>query len=833
MTKKSTLAQTGGENHDDHGGNASIRLGFLFNSRENLANSLRSSVLQENDQNGNKPDLVDEIISSAVLQSRGSTSLNDIIKSMVKAVYGSARLSLPEFIERFKRDKIAELIVDNFEKDLVALDNTFMETDSDEDLSAENIEALEAEVGEYALRFLIEKGLTSAETLYSCLAQKKDEWRMINLQRIYVSPRTAKNTGDKTKPISLKERLVKVIYDSLAAIAAQAYEEKFNEDKRGFVMGFMMGRVIKIDLEKRKMTFDPVEFDNLMTYLDSIGYSVAKLEGKSLYEMLYDESREMAGYIQEQKIMCLRFGVRNKIVAAMEILPEDQGADKLFFEDGFNVKAFYDKYIRMAIFRFYSKKLSKLGMVREVDLFHKLLDPENQGRTNYTIQMVRYVQNLVKMSREAPEVFMMKLRELLGLEKSPLYEDLTDEVVFTQLRFFLRQSEAKFRRTMVDALFYRQDPEIHAACSYPEPILSCDNVADLLEWFVEPDAFKKKYPEYQATPDDQIVYMCSSFLRGFIYTMQEMSNKEFMEADIWRDLLEKKDKEELEIKEIEKLDLKFKVLQEIDKDGVVPHKPKLELALDTRNLGQFTKGTEVEEHVDADLSGLVMGNNNLLQIEWQGRLFRVLPREMKNFTLVEMLVPVDHVDERGKQVVEKVRIRVLIYTGDSHYIHVKDPLTRVTSQERGKQISDVCREMMVFSSLADLRVFKNWVYRKIGKGLIKVEDPEENRFISNKRGKALRTKSTEDFKKGQKFSCAAYYFIPIKGLDGKMQVIKAILERQCWELKPLLLDNLSEFTDTSHDVYRAQRAWALLEQYFPPDIFGDKFRKFQNEGYRK
>jgi hypothetical protein len=834
MNQKPMLSGEGAEKHDSYTGDASIYLGLLMNGGMKMNNGYKSLNGQENGGAGRQVDKVDKIMKESAISTPGDTSLNDIIKSMVKAVYGSARLSLPEFVERFKRDKIAELIADNFENDLQVLDDSVMEDLSPDDVSKENGKLIEQEVLDQAFGFLDEKGLTSAETMYSCLAQKKDEWRAVSLSKLFVMPISRKNPEGQTEVISLKNCLIRVIYNNLSAIASDAYREKFNEDKTGFVMGFMMARVIKPDLQERKMSFDQVEFTNLMNYLDSIGYSIAKLEGKSLYDLLCDKSRGMASYVEEQKVKCMRFGVRNRVVQALEILPDQKKSEKLIFEDGFDVKGFYDKHIRMAIFRYYSKKLSKVTVVREVDLFHKILDPENMGRTNYTVQMLRYIKDLVKLSKDAPDVFMIKLRELLGLEKSPLHEDLPDEEVTAHFRLYLRESEAKFRRNMVDALFFRQDPEIHAACSYPEPILSCDNVPDLLEWFSSPKAFKSKYPEYQSLPDDQVVFMCASFLRGFMYTMQEMSTKEFMQAEFERDLLEKKDNTELEIVEIEKLDLKFKVLEEVNNDGSPVDKPALELALDTHNLGQFIQGAEVDEQVDPELSRKVMGNHKLLELEWKGRNYRVLPRETKHFTLVEMLVPEDCLDGEGKPTVKKVRMRVLIYTGDSHYIHVKDLLTRIMSQERGKQVSDPYRQMLVFANPSNLRTFKNFLYKKNTMGLIKVEDPEEKRFVSNKIGKAVRTKSTEGFKKGLKFNMSAYVHIPARAVDGKIQIIKLILERQCYELKPLLMYNLSEYTDTSHDDYRAQRAWPqFFKQYFPPEIFGDKFKKFQNEGYRK
>mgnify|MGYP001613704223 CR=1 FL=1 len=83
-----------------------------------------------------------------------------------------------------------------------------------------------------------------------------------------------------------------------------------------------------------------------------------------LYDWLYYDSREMAKYVEEQKVNATRFGVREEIVQAGVLKQDGAGSEvreeKVFFEDGFDVKAFHDRYVKPALFRYHSKKLRKL-----------------------------------------------------------------------------------------------------------------------------------------------------------------------------------------------------------------------------------------------------------------------------------------------------------------------------------------------------------------------------------------------------------------------------------------------------------------------------------------
>lgn len=208
-----------------------------------------------------------------------------------------------------------------------------------------------------------------------------------------------------------------------------------------------------------------------------------------------------------------------------------------------------------------------------------------------------------------------------------------------------------------------------------------------------------------------------------------------------------------------------------------------------------------------------------------------------------MNIPVMKFDEKQKRFVQgnPVYTEALIYSGDNHFVHVKDKLTRVISQDRGKEVTDENRWMLSFADPAGQEAFKAFLVARNPQGLIKLEDSEEGRFISNKTRGKNSALSTKTFKEGQEFAHVlemsyASEFPPNENPTIKQppfQMEKVTLETQCQKFRQLLITNLSNYTVSSHDVYRSQRAWPLLfDLYFSPEFFGDKYKDFQDEGFK-
>lgn len=789
---------------------------------------------------------VDRRLLEKALRDSPGASLNDLIKTMVKEVaYGQARLSLTEFVDRFRKNKMSEAIAARFANSLYGVDHDeSLQNNGNDTLPNYNVDALSQIreiVRENVENFLDDNQLTSTETLYEFLKQQKTEWPMVDMSNLFLEESVGVDNKGRQFKTTLREKVARKIDDSLEGIAAAAYKEKFKEDKRGFVMGFMMGRVVRYDAATKKMSFDAKEFSNLIIYLDSVDSSLSDIEGGVLYDWLYYESREMAKYVEEQKIHELRFGVRGELARAGALdLHEVRSMgpqERLFFEEDFDVKSFHDHYIKPALFRYHSKKLKKLKVVRDVDRFNNLHDTVNLGRSNYTMQMRQYVRDLLDMRQRSPKRFLMKLRETLGLQKSPLLKKMTNDDVEKHFRYYLGQVEEKFQRVVNEALAFRKDQAIRDACQYPQEIMQCRDISQLLQWFVDPTSFKRQFSGHADMPNEQIGYICAMWLRDFMCTMDRMSEKEFVEAERRRNLLETDMKESLKLKVLKNVEVQFRILEELDDKGSSYSKPRYRVAINASGLKGFF------EEQDEELNQEVLARPDLKFVNWDGKKYKVYPVEQKKFKKVRMTIPVlpmgKGVDLRKRP--KPVVTEALIYSGDNHFIHVKEELTRLISQDRGKEVTDESRWMLSFADPVGQEAFKSFLLDRNPQGLIKAEDSEEGRFISNKISqKAHGAESTKIFKEGQDFAHTLKMsyasempreLLPETG-GPVFHTEKAMLETQCHNLSKLFISNLSKYTIASHDDYRAQRAWPLLfNNYFPPEFFGDQFKEFQNQGY--
>lgn len=818
-----------------------VRFGFLTRESERMTNHEIDRKLRE----------------KAQTESPGA-SLSDLIKSMVKEVaYGQARLSLQEFIERFKKNRLADLIAAKFANSLFEVDNDVILTTNGP--KSVNRPDLNAEAEQIVLRSIVEflerYNLTGAETLFEFLRQQKADWPMVEIGQLFLEEYEEVDLKGNVTRTTLREKVAGKVLDNIDRIAAEAYQEKFNEDKRGFIMGFLMGRVIQYDAKARKISFNSKEFNNLMTYLDSIGQTVNRMGSETLYDWLYYDSRQMAKYIEEQRVNSTKFGVREDIAKTGvldDIAPQKDG-EALFFDEEFNVKAFHDRYIKPAIFKFYSQKLRRIARVREPDFLHRLNDPENLATQNHTVQLMRYVKALVETAKDDPKNFLAKIREVFGLNDTPMMQGLSNKEVQDHFAYCFAKAEEKFRKTLADALAYRGDNEVVQACVYPEEILACRDLAKLLEWFYSPEVFKKEFPAYGKLPDDQITFACSAFLRDFLRVSKKLSNKQFKEAEQRRDILEKYMRKTLEIRDIAQLTIKFRLLEELGPNGQPLEKKSYEVVYNDRLLGQFANG------LNSGLAKIAMHSSDDV-IHYGGKIYRLYPQEFKDFKKVRMKVPdmpmvEDKSDDKSKKGRKQKRylfnkrrlkeIEALIYTGDSHYIHVKDDIARLSSEDRGKEVSDENRWMLVFANDEDAVTFRNFIYSAHARNLIKADDPSERRSLSIKGRKPLRTKNSSLFKEAQSFSISKVFSFPErvevvekpkygpKVKERRLQMVDTLLETQCQNLRALLIYNLTDYSVTSHNSYRSERAWPLLfNLYFPPEYFGDEFKDFQVQGFK-
>ncbi len=797
-----------------------VRFGFLIRSCENDDDKNIDLKLREHAQTDSP-----------------GASLSDLIKRMIKEVaFSQFRLNLDEFIHRFKKNNLADLIATKFANSLISVDSDikYLDQNSDQQVDGQ-LRNLEKQVLLNTVLFLERYNLTGAETLFEFFKQQKDDAPDVSISKLFLEEYIETGEDGVKRKMTLREKVSEKIKDNIDRIANEAYFEKFSEDKRGFVMAYIMGRVIKYSVQDKRMIFDYKEFLALMKYLDNVGYSINRMNGETLYDWLYSDSRQMAVYAREHKLHSLNLEIKNQIkdvLGESKIEDISEKRDVLFFEENFDVKAFHDKFIKPALFKFYSKKLNSVSKIREPDIFHKLNDPKNLAQINYTTQLMRYIETLINTVKEDRQIFVSKIREIFGLNNSPLLNKLHNKEVEEYFAYCLRKAEDKFRRTLGDALMYRRDTDIHQACVYPEEILKQRDLATLLEWFHNPKLFVDTFPKYKDTPLDQITFACSAFLRDFLKISKKLSNKKFIEATERRDILEKYIKKILKIKDLSEVDVDFYLLEEVSEDGQLLEKPNYEVIFDDKNIQQFSLNDNNKVGLDSIQSGQKF-------LDMNGKNFLIHPKESKHFKKVRLEIPfIPIVESTHKKKKNKFGrkdykyIEALIYTGDTHYIHVKDEIARIVSEDRGKEVSDENRWMLVFSNADDLNVFREFLYSNHARDLIKADDPAEYRNISTKNFVPKRSKSSSKFKQTQEFSIAKIFSFPEKLKDGKIQMVDTMLETQCQNLRSLLIYNLSDYSNTSHHSYRSSRAWPLLfNLYFPPEYFGDKFKDFERQGF--
>jgi hypothetical protein len=795
-------------------------------------------------------DVGQQLVEKAQKNSPG-VSLSDLIKEMVREVaYGKARLSLSEFVGCFKKNRIADVIASNFAQSLlVNVDLAYISNTKNPHFKVSDEIRFEAQTSvlKNILIFLDKYNLTAAETLFEFLCQQKAEWPMVDMGKLFEEEYEEVNSNGDVSVSTLKNKVSQKISSHIKRLASEAYLEKFNEDKRGFVMGFLMRRVIRYNSISRKMDFCRKEFFHLMEYLDGIGCTVNRIGAESLYDCLYSDSQEMGRYVRERAVNEVKFGVRSDLVGVdvLEKTDSEDCGEPLFFQEGFNVKDFYQRHIAPAIFKFYSSKLQRMLMVREPDLLHKLNDPNNLGIRNYTTSLLRYIGALVETANTDKNVFLTKVREVFGLNNNLIEENFSNQEVQEHFAYCFSKAEEMYRRNLRDALAYREDQEIRDRLVYPEEILKCRDLAVLLEWFLKPRVFKASFPKHMAVSDQEISFMCSVFLRDFLKVSKKLSSKVVMEAKKGRDMLERSFINALDIECRNSIVISFRLMEELDEDGAPLKEHKNELACVSSHVGSFLQG------LDPRLSELAMESEGD-EIYFHGKRYALLPIEHKNFKKVKMRVPIVPIKKNGKG--EKmfgdkkfVEIECLIYTGDKHYIHVKDDIAELFSEDRGKEVSDKYRWLLVFSNKKDLDVFREFMYSSDAREFIKVDDLPEGRQFTNKMRKPERSGNSKKLKEQQNFAITKTFSFPSvveveevgetseKVLNKRMQVTTAVLETQCQGLEQVLRFYLSDYSNTGHKSFSAERAWPLLFQYFPPEYFGDEVKVFQSQGpkYKK
>lgn len=795
----------------------------------------------------------EELITRAYAESVAS-SLNDLIKQLVKEyAYKVARLGLAEFLERFKKNNLADVIVGSFVRSIAEMDNDPQKLAKFGNFSR----GLGPEEMKKAKNYLIQtiwnnlenKNLSGAVTLYELLKDLQDRFPYVRLGEVFTTAFAEESVDGVQRQTNLSETVVDKINDNVGRIATEAYMERFNEDKKGFVMRFMMGRVISFDKEGKEMIFDKKKFRDLMSYLDGLGVDIESIDGVGLYEWLAEESGEMAKHVEAERLNITRKGIREdlgKLPIGVEEKSKNHQA-KLFFEKGFDVEAFFSKHIAPAIYRYNSSKVKKNYSNPEVSLFHGVNSPEKMSQVIFSTGHLAFLKLLVDTAKADPEKradFMATIRSLFGFDNSPFLKSFSNAEVQELLAYYMDIAEQKINKNLKDAMHYLKDSEnsadkevIEASKYFPE-ITGCRDLAKLMEWLVYKDAFKKDFPDYAKVPNKIIHHQCLMMLKDFGFVSKRISTEEFARVVERRDVLEGYQVDKLQIRNTRNVIVRYRLMEELGEDGNCKKSDdRYKVVYDGTKLEGFDMAQ------DKDLARRLMAAPDQHIIEYQGKKYFVHSIEEAKFRRVKMRVKNMQKSPTTKLLVKVVRLmEVLIYAGRNQYIHVKDELTRLLSETRGKEVSDENRWLIVPANKKDSEFLKSSLLRDHAREIIKVDDKQAGVTITTKKTpKIPRTESSELFKNNQSWTVAKKYSWPDKkrGTAHKAKFdprdmirYDAVLETQSQNLEDLLIYNISDYAPSSHTVYRVERAWKLLNIYFNPQVWGDKYRKYFKRGHK-
>jgi hypothetical protein len=796
-------------------------------------------------------------------ESHASSTLSDLINDMAKNfAYGKAKLSFVEFLAKAKQLHLSKDIVDNFVSKI--------KTDLDYGPKAEDMESGPVSTGtlekqkqmvrEDILGFLENPdSLTGAESLFEFLETEKVDYPRVDFYNLFDEEFNYETAPGVVKVgCTLRKILTEKVGEKFAPIAAEAYATKFRADPRGFVMGFMMSKIITYDKNKHQMGFNSSEFLKLAEYVDSLGYDIEKIDKESLYQWLYADSREMAKYARMHRIDQTRKGVRERISlngGSLDKSEIDQDGNEVIFDENFDVSAFFEKYIQPELFRFKSKKnLHVTDNIITPDLFHQINSPEKLSQVIYSAKHISFFRDLVAESEQDPKGFLWRMRRLMAYGSSPQMKQKMDKlsnVKFLELiSGWMDKAVQKYKRNLFDAMSYRIDAKVRLTeeFSYLKEILECRDIAKIIAWMVYPEQFKAKFPQYSHVPEKIIAHQAMVMFKEMLFISKRVVSPEYVLVYNKREMLERDRKKVLNLQDIKAFGVKYRLLREIVPNG---DKPKFRVAFERKDVGKFIK-KDHEQMVPEEVAERVMNDQEQDRVEIDGKVYEVFPIEMGKFKKVKITLSLNaqlknrrslHPEEvkalrKGSGAQEKYEMEVLIYNGDSHYIHVKDEIARLLSESRGKEVSDENRWLLVFANEQNEEMFKRFESQNNARKIISWEDSKNNTFISTKSKKSSRVGSSKDFKSNQSFKITKEYDFPDKqlvlGEDGKLtekpMVTSAVLETQGQTLENLFIYNISDYSPSSHSTYRAKRAWSLMPYYFNPQVWGDGFQKVIDQG---
>lgn len=785
------------------------------NGQRDLRVEVRFGFLTSGHETNEKT--IDRRLKDKVERVSADSSLKDLIERLVTEVaYRESKMTPKEFLDAFDRASLPELITAKFlwyyldedKKNKELLQSIKEDYQVDDEKEAE----IEISAKKKILEFLEKSRLDGAITFFEFLSNLHRKFPYLKIGSLL--------EGD------VEIKLISKIREGFPKIAMSKYKALYTEDKKGFVIGYMMGRVIRLDKKLDAELFDSVVFRQILEFVDQMGDSMESLNGESLYDLLYKESKAMADYVEREQLEMVRLHTRSAIEKAGLIDNDEE--EVRFYHPEFNVGEFYKEKIVPTIFKFNSKKLGRLKKVRLVDLLD--LSTQALRQSTFSLQHLSKLRSMVELHDRDPQEFFEMVRYHMGFNYSPRAVYFEDELVEENIDETFDVVKRKIGKNIEDALAYREEEDpIRNDCRYIPEIINNHKLIDLMKWLLNPANFKAKFPQYEAIADEVIIHQCKIMLQEFLMVDLAIHDEGFKQVGVRRESLQDFVRKGLEISDEKSLELKFRLMEEIDESGEVildkKKKPNYWVAFGNEGIEECYNG------LDPQVNKEILENEGLKRYEMDGKFYKVYPTEKKNFTKVKMTVPFYESDKNGKNLAKrKEQIEMLIYSAGGKFIDSKDVLSNLLSQTRGKEISDENRWMLAYPTKKDGDMFKEFLYGIEPHKIIKVEDAAEGRMINRKNKVAEKVSSSVHLKEAQDLAMAKKIDL-VKKAEGKASRKANVLETLVQSVPSMLSLYLSDHSVSAHPVYRATRAWSLMGIYFNPQVWGDKYQEYKNQGF--
>ncbi|MBD3269934.1 hypothetical protein GF376_00230 [Candidatus Peregrinibacteria bacterium] len=749
---------------------------------------------------------VGQMLIDAAERMKFGISLESTIYALIKdEAYDNAKLSFAEFVRKTKKIGLSQILLDKYLESLLNSKKRETMDGFSQDMVKEQLKMARAEMNEFIES---DKRIFALERFLKSLRLR---FPLITRSAIFTE--------------SMIERLEKKVEAEIYKTAEEIYSNKFSRSPRDFVMDYLMGRVFVVG-EDRKLYFNRKSFIDLLRSLENLGVDLESInDGGDFYDWLVEE---VICYVGLSEIDNERINSRMKIEDVID--EEDMDDENIALSEYFDVDEFYRKHIAPCLASRTKARLAHYKKVREVDLMQ--ITPASLSLSHESEHHLRFVKELADLAENFPEKFNAWLKATLGYEWSPRARHVSENEFREDVIKYFENVSTTIESIIDDALSFRGDVEIADACNFHPEILAVRDFETLFKWMAYPETFRsylaeRQFEGEQEIPDEKIRHECLVMMKMFMFYRKTLTMRSLETKAEEREDLEAKMEMALKIEDVKDVKVRFRILEPVDSKGrsLNPKSPEYKIVFD-----------EINSHKDSfsddrNIAKKLMSEHCEELVEYKRKKYKLYPIEEKQcFKEVTMSVPDVSRTENFGNIIKK--IKVLIYSGSNQrFVNSKDLGSVILSLMRGKKISDLNRWGLVFENQEDKDAFVDFVYGIGAFGVVKVDDSDERRKIMKDIQPFFTSSTSKYFKSKQSFAGSFDVGMMEKHQDG-LKYREMNFESQISTLSDKLIADVSIYTISSHERYRAKRAWERMwNVFFPSRIYGMKYWLLKRKGY--